>query len=202
MRRGRSVIASHLVFTGYGFWVPNDIRGSGSTELRDPRFEELGPIHLGRKRYQPTRDELREFYQSANELLTHELIWFDERLRNEIGAALGAAIKARGYTCWAGAVCSNHVHALIRIHRDDALTMWMALAEAVREHLRAAKLVPADHPLWAERPYKVFVYTPEQVRHRIGYIEGNPVKEGLPRQTWTFVKPYDGWPLHKRDAGQ
>lgn len=24
----------------------------------------------------------------------------------------------------------------------------------------------------------------------IGYVEDNPVKEGKPRQNWSFVKPY------------
>lgn len=27
-------------------------------------------------------------------------------------------------------------------------------------------------------------------------IEQNPVKIGLPVQQWSFVKEYDGWPLH------
>lgn len=44
----RIVIAHHLVMTLYGHWLPNDLRGSGSEELRNPELEELGPIHFGR----------------------------------------------------------------------------------------------------------------------------------------------------------
>ena len=46
----RIIIAHHLVFYGYGHWVPDDIRGSGSTEIRSPKLEKLGLIHFGRKK--------------------------------------------------------------------------------------------------------------------------------------------------------
>jgi REP element-mobilizing transposase RayT len=202
MQRRRSTIASHLVLTEYGHWIANDPRGSGSTALRDPRFEPLGPIHHGRKREQPHRDELRAFYQRAEKVLTHETIWFNERLRNEVAAAFGDAIRDHGYTCWACAVCANHAHLLIRIHRDDAVTMWRALADSALQRLRDEKLIPPDHPLWSQRPYKRFVYTPAEVRKQIAYIEGNPPKERLAPQTWAFVKPYNGWPFHKTWGAQ
>ena len=38
----------------------------------------------------------------------------------------------------------------------------------------------------------------ERVRRTIRYVEDNPAKARMPRQEWSFVKPYDGWPLHKR----
>jgi hypothetical protein len=48
------------------------------------------------------------------------------------------------------------------------------------------------------RPYKVFLYNPEQVWDRIDYVEGNPLKEKLPPQRWEFVVPYDNFPFHRR----
>jgi len=44
------VIAYHLIWTAYGWWLPNDPRGSGSEELRNDILSELGDIHHGRKR--------------------------------------------------------------------------------------------------------------------------------------------------------
>lgn len=53
------------------------------------------------------------------------------------------------------------------------------------------------HPTWtAGSGWKVFLDHPEEVWRTIRYIERNPVKIGLPVQTWAFVKPYDNWPLH------
>jgi hypothetical protein len=55
-----------------------------------------------------------------------------------------------------------------------------------------------DHPIWSQRPYKVFLYAPEDVRGRIDYVNQNPLKEGLPPQEWDFVAVYDNWPRHKQ----
>ena len=68
------VLASHLVWMGYGHWFPNDVRGSGSSEIRKPDLRDLGPIHFGRKEDQPTRDDLREFFREGEPLLNHEVI--------------------------------------------------------------------------------------------------------------------------------
>jgi hypothetical protein len=36
----------------------------------------------------------------------------------------------------------------------------------------------------------VFLYTSDDVLGRIDYVEQNPEKEGLPRQSWSFVTTY------------
>ena len=51
-------------------------------------------------------------------------------------AAVQQVIKARGYTCYACAICGNHIHLLIRTHKDDSLTMWNHFAEAICSDLR------------------------------------------------------------------
>jgi len=83
--RRRRVIAHHIILTGYGHWLPNDIRGSGSTHLKREKLGELGPIHYGRKRIQPPKKELRDFYRRAELLLKYESIWFDHAKRQALG---------------------------------------------------------------------------------------------------------------------
>ena len=55
-------------------------------------------------------------------------------------------------------------------------------------------------PVWGGPGWKVFLYSPEDIRRTIRYIQNNPTKLGLPPQRWGFVKDYDGWPLHKKAA--
>jgi REP element-mobilizing transposase RayT len=110
--------------------------------------------------------------------------------------AIREVITRCRYTCWSCAILSNHVHLLIRRHRDDANTMWDEFAHAIAQVLRRFEDVGPNHPVWSDRPYKVFLYTPHEVEGRIGYIRRNPEKENLPRQEWSFVLPYNGWPLH------
>jgi REP element-mobilizing transposase RayT len=177
------------VLHGYGHWLSNDPRGSGSTEVRKDELQDLGEIHFGRKRVQPSREELRAFYREAETRLEFPVVWFRKHFRDAIGAAFEKVIGQKGYTVWACAVCSNHAHLLVRTHRDRAEIVWNEFATASRDALRVAGMVPERHPVWSHRPYKVFLYLPAEVDDRVGYVEKNPIKEGLPRQTWGFVKP-------------
>lgn len=188
----RVILASHLIFTGYAHWLSNDPRGSGSTETRKDELKELGEIHSGRKAIQPPRDELQKFFRDAKPKLDHDQIWFREEMRRMIGGAFGAVVNKRGYTLWGCGVCSNHAHVVARTHRDRSEVIWEHFADAARDALRAAGMVPADHPVWSHRPYKVFLYAPAEVRQRITYVEQNPVKEGLSQQQWEFVQTYAG----------
>jgi REP element-mobilizing transposase RayT len=192
------VIAHHLILSGYGFWLANDPRGSGSEFIRQPKFEELGAIHHGRKSIQPTRQELRAFYQRANPRLEHTPLWFAPTLRTHIGKAISDFMSRKRYTVWACSVGSNHVHLCIRVHRDGYQQMWAELTEATREALINDQLVQKTHPVWADRPYSVYLHTPDDIRRVIKYIEENPAKEGLLSQRWSFIKEYDGWPLARK----
>jgi REP element-mobilizing transposase RayT len=195
--RRRTVIAHHLILHGYGHWLPNDPRGSGSAELREGKFAPLGDIHFGRRWVQPDPGVLRRFHRRAEPLLEYATFWFDDAKRQAAGDAVARVVDGRGYTVWACAVMSNHVHVCIRRHRDDALTMWHAIGDETREAVRNCVGAVADHPVWSERPYKVFLYSRDDVRRVVRYIASNPIKEGGAAQDWPFVKPYDGWPHHK-----
>ncbi len=195
-----SIIGHHLIWTLYGHWLANDLRGSGSLDLHEEKFAPLGPVHHGRKpeQLQPSRGELREFYQRADPLLKFSKFWMDAVKRQALGDALGKVVAEQGYTVWACAVLSNHAHMVIRRHRDDALTMWHRLADATRLRLREEASLAPEHPVWSSRPYKVFLRTPHEVCTRIGYVERNPARERLARQHFQFVLAYNNWPFHKR----
>jgi REP element-mobilizing transposase RayT len=197
----RTVIAGHHILTLYGHWAVNDPRGSGSQEIIDPKFESLGDIHHGRKpeRQQPSRDELRAFHQQHRELLNYPVIWIDEPMRREITCAIASVMTQHRYTCYACAICSNHLHLVIRTHKHKALEQWNNFAQAIRQRLRHrfADQISATHPVISARPYSVLLFTPGEVWRRIDYVKSNPLKEGLPAQNWEFITPYDNWPLHK-----
>jgi REP element-mobilizing transposase RayT len=198
------IIGHHLIWTLYGHWLPNDLRGSGSSELYDKKLAQLGPIHHGRKpkRLQPSRKELKQFYKKAEPLLNFPMFWIDEAKRQAIRDAVANVIVDRNYTIWACAILKNHAHLVIRRHRDDALAMWNAFADTARIALRAFGDVGIEHPVWSTRPYKVFLRTTEEVRGRIAYVEHNPEKEGLPAQRYDFVQSYNDWPFHKMRAAK
>ena len=194
-----AIIAHHLIWTLYGHWLSNDPRGSGSEGVRDPKFAALGEAHLGRRpaREQPSRDELKAFYRRAAPLLGFPRFWIDEAKRQAIGNAIAKVVAERNYTVWACAILSNHAHMVVRRHRDDALAIWHAVADSTASALRNYPEIGDNHPVWAARPYKVFLRTPDEVRGRIVYVERNPEKERLLLQHYDFVQAYNNWPFHK-----
>src|SRR5438105_4144385 len=117
------VAGYHLIWTVYGYWLPNDPRGSTSLEVRVEPIKSLGDIHQGRKAIQPSSKELREFFRQAHDVLAHPVLPFDDDEIVLIGKTIGVAIAEQGYTCYACAVMPDHVHLLIRRHRDKAEQM-------------------------------------------------------------------------------
>jgi hypothetical protein len=70
------VIGYHLVWTAYGTWLGNDPRGSMSEQVTSRLLADLGPVHYGRKKIQPSRRQVDEFYQEANKLLAYPVLRF------------------------------------------------------------------------------------------------------------------------------
>src|SRR5688572_12876143 len=197
MPRQPLVIAHHIMWTLYGWWLPNDPRGSTSRAIHSDILAELGQLHFGRKRVQPARRDVRAFHQQVADVLLHRLLSFEVSEFPTVAEALGQAIQECNYTCYGCAVMPDHVHLLIRKHRDQAEEMIEKLQTLTRARLIEARIRSVDHPVWTLGGWKVFLDHPEEVRRTIRYIEDNPIKWRLPRQRWPWVKVYDNWPLHE-----
>jgi REP element-mobilizing transposase RayT len=197
MFRQPLVIAYHLVWTAYGWWLPNDPRGSGSKTIRNDVLAQLGELHFGRKRVQPAGRVVREFYEKAAHLLRHALLTFDETARQVIATAFADVIARERLTCWACVIMPDHVHLLLtRKHRLQAEDMIDRLKAESAARLRTLAPWARDHPVWGGGGWKVFLDHPDEVRRTAAYVERNPDPYRLPRQSHPFVQPYDGWPLH------
>jgi REP element-mobilizing transposase RayT len=133
------------------------------------------------------------FHDEAREVLQHAVLMLNDDEIHLVGDMLGEVIQERGWTCYACAVLPEHIHLLIRRHRDKAETMLNYLQDKTKQELIGAGRRPATHPVWGGPGWKVFQGTREDMERCIRYIEENPVKAGRPRQYWKFVKKYDGW---------
>ncbi len=190
------VIAYHLMWTAYGCWMPNDPRGSTSKKIANDVIAELGKLHYGRKKVQPSLHEIREFQHRAKEVLKYAVKKLNSKEVAAIADGFAEAITEHRYTCYACVIMPDHVHILIRKHKHQAEDMIENLQNSSRLRLSSLDMRNADHPVWAEGGWKVFLDHPDAIRRTIHYIEENPIKWKLPTQQWNFVKEYDGWPLH------
>jgi len=192
------IIAHHFILTGYGHWLPNDPRGSMSRQTLSAKLAPLGNGHCGRRKPQPSRQELKQFHRRAGELLDHAVLWFEDAERQALTDALGQVVRFEGLTCYACAVVSSHVHILVRKHRLKGEEMLSLLKEAGRRALHQRGRFPADHPVFSTDSCDVYKSDPQAVRNCIAYISDQYRKHGLTPMACDFISPYDDWPFHKQ----
>lgn len=188
-----TVAAYHLVWTAYGWWLPNDPRGSNSREVCADVLKDLGGLHHGRKRHQPAGWVVGQFQERARSLLKHQLLKFTDEEIKLIGEAFAEVIKQRRYTCYACAVMPDHVHMVVRKHRDKAEEMIDLLQEASAVALRRRERHGENHPVWGGPGWKVFLFTRGDIVRTNRYVELNPEKARRAAQHWEFVTMYDSW---------
>src|SRR5262249_37539137 len=157
-----------------------------SHEIRVERIADLGELHHGRKRIQPSGKDIREFYEEARHVLKHPLLEFDDADVAVIAESFAQLITERRYTCYACVIMPDHVHVLIRKHRDRGEMMIEELQNASRANLIEAGRRNATHPVWGGPGWKVFQYTADDFVRTIKYIQDNPVKISRPVQHWDF----------------
>ena len=195
------VIAYHLVWTIYGYWLPNDLRGSMSKQIRNDLLKELGDDHYGHKKIQPLAMDLRAFDERADAVLKFPVIEFSADARRTIADAFAHVVATWKYTCYACAIMPDHVHVVVAADTLDGDELIGCIKRAgtrglndeglhpMRNYPRANGRLPSP---WAERGWKVMLFTREQMRSRIRYVEENPELAGFKRQRWPFVVPYLG----------
>src|SRR2546428_4348415 len=173
--------------TAYGWWLPNDLRGSNSSYIASDVIAELGELHYGRKKIQPAGWEIRRFYRNAGQALRFPLLTFSPIDVQIIAQSFADVIARERYTCYACAIMPNHIHAVNRKHKHTAEQMIENFQDASRAAPRAAGRRAQDHPVWAQGGWKVFLDHPDDVWRTIPYVCQNPLKMHLPAQEWWFV---------------
>ena len=191
----------HIILLLYGFWLPNDPRGSWSDFVWKWEL-----VRFGKATKRIERRDLNDL--STDELRQRELAKRNLKYppvsltgKQALGVAQGFADRVRksNYTVWACAILPEHVHLVLARHAYAAEQMAKLLKGAATLHLKTNGLHPqeqfADPDLprcWAESQWIVFLDSEEQIENAIRYVEENPEEEGKPRQHWRFVSPFRG----------
>jgi REP element-mobilizing transposase RayT len=197
----RGVLAYHVIFGAYGFWLPNDPRGSwsdfvaawelfragGYATKTETRRSVAGGAHDVRAR------------RRVKEALKYPRVVFDGLQALSVGLGFRTMAGKSGYRIHACAILPEHVHLVIGRHSYRVEQMVRLLKAAASSQLAA----DARHPFalwpqpdgslptpWARNCWKVFLDSAEDVERAVRYVEGNPVKEGKPPQPWRFVTPF------------
>ncbi|HWB53929.1 MAG TPA: hypothetical protein VG722_07040 [Tepidisphaeraceae bacterium] len=192
------VIAYHVIFTAYGFWLPNDPRGSWSDFVRSwelYRFGPSTPTHSRRSVACASHDSNERL--SAKTALKYSSVSFTGRQCLSIANGFKDAIRRSQFTIHACAILPEHVHIVLARHRYAIEKVRDQLKGQASKSLRADGLHPfacesiagKPHSPWSDGGWDVYLNSTADIRRAIQYVNDNPVREGKPRQTWSVVTP-------------
>jgi REP element-mobilizing transposase RayT len=187
------VLAYHCIFGMYGFWLPNDPRGSGSDYIASWELFRYGAATKSRGRGSVANcSHDRVARKQAKKALKHPPVILTGKQALTVAQGFVWAASECGYLIHACAVSPDHVHLVIGRHSQKVRTMIGHMKARATRLLHLRGLWHADdRPVWGEHGWNVFLSTADEVEHAVAYTNENPEKEGLPAQTWSFVTPFN-----------
>ena len=190
----------HAIFTAYGFWLPNDPRGSWSDFVGGWELARFGIATKTDQRRSLAHDPHdRVSRLAAKAALKYPPVRFDERQRQCVADGIARAVQESGIVVHAAAVGFDHAHAVVARHGKTIEQVIGQFKGRSTQAMRAAGCHPlqrfavgdaAPPTPWPEGCWSVFINGEEQLRAAIEYVERHPTEEGLPPQRWPFVTPY------------
>ena len=195
------ILAYHVIFSTYGFWLPNDPRGSwsefvGSWELA--RFGRATKVSTRRSvAHSPHDHNLRA---KAKRHLKHPPVEFTGQQAREVGNAFARFAVQQSLPVHACSILPGHVHLVIGRHNQRIeQTIILLKGEGTRRLIQLG-LHPCAHlpfskgrppSMWSRGGWKVYLDSVPAVLAAIRYVEENFVREGKQRQEWSFVVPFE-----------
>jgi len=196
------ILAGHLILTAYGFWLPNDLRGSWSDFVGSWELLRFGPAtKVDTRRSVAHQPHNRRARLAAKRHLKYRPVRFSGAQARAVGRGFAAFVERNGLVVWACSILPEHVHLVVARHRYHFDRVIELMKSAATRRLTEEGLHPfrditrpdGQHPKpFARGGWSVFLDTDAAVRRAIRYAEDNPAREGLPRQQWSFVRPYEG----------
>ena len=181
----------HIIFSAYGFWLPNDPRGSWSDFVGAWELFLAGgkATKTDERRSVAGRQHDRQLRLAAKESLTRPAVKFNGVQARAVGRGFAEYIAKSGLQVWACSIMPEHVHLVTGPFRLSVENVVIQLKGAATKQLIDEKIHPfgGEAKCWTRGEWKVFLFQEVDVTRAIRYVEQNPIKDGKPAQTWSFV---------------
>lgn len=191
------VLGYHFIFSAYGFWLPNDPRGSWSETIRVYELLQFGPatkVETTESVAHVRHD--RGLRLKAKEALRYKPVRFTGIQARAIARGFGIAADEASYAIHALAILPDHAHVVLgaHAHHVDRIAAHMKAKATIQlnreglhplaEHPRTDGTLPSP---WARNYWCPFIDSVEYLDQAIRYVERNPIRSGLKAQRWTCV---------------
>jgi REP element-mobilizing transposase RayT len=190
----------NVIFGAYGFWLPNDPRGSWSEFVAAWELLRFGPATKGIERAELTPEQNVNRLAAKN-ALRYPAVQFSGVQARAVGKGLGIAVSKSNLTIWRCSILPEHIHLVIARHTFKVEYIVGLLKGEATKQLKSEGLHPLANAVvdgqdlptpWASKCWRVYLDCEEAIENAIHYVDQNPVKEGKPQQKWSFESGYQG----------
>ena len=190
------ILAHHVIFGAYGFWLPNDPRGSWSEFVGSYELYRYGPAtKTEERRSLAHRDHDRSLRLAAKTALQRPPVRFTTAQIEAVASGIGNYVAKSNLAVYACAVMPDHVHlvianTLMTVEQRVVQFKANATTELLERGIHPFQNCRDDGKLpkcFVRGEWKRFLNSEADVERAIQYVENNPLKEGFPRQVWGFV---------------
>jgi len=105
----------HLIFSTYGFWLPNDERGSGSSQVRAQHIYEAGgeATKVNTRHSAARKPHDVRLRRLAKEALKYPAVKLSGIQARAVARGIGAVVPKVGLVVHACAIMPDHVHLIV-----------------------------------------------------------------------------------------
>src|SRR3954466_10705002 len=108
------IVGYHVIFSAYGFWLPNDPRGSWTDFVGSWELFRYGPAtKTTETRSVAHADHDRAARRAAKQALKHPAVRFTEDQVRSVARGFAGYVERSGLKIWACAIMPDHVHLVL-----------------------------------------------------------------------------------------
>ena len=194
----------HVIWGTYGFWLPNDPRGSWSDFVYAWELARFGKATKSLELLDVDPVQYALWRNTARRALKYPAVTLTGRQAFEAAMGFKHFIEKSHLTVWAFSILREHVHFVLGRHRYKIEYAANLLKGEATRRLADLGLHPMSDfrdatgrlpSMWGENQWKIYLDTEESIENAIRYVEENPKRENLKPQKWSFVTPFEGIPL-------
>src|SRR5713226_3074024 len=144
------VHAYHVIWGTYGFWLPNDPRGSWSDFVASWELARFGKATKLLERISVDAAEWARWRAEAQQALKYPAVVLNGKQAQSVGHGFANGVRKSRYTIWACSILPEHVHLVIARHTYEVEKIANLLKGEATKQLKGDSLHPQTRFLAAD----------------------------------------------------
>lgn len=162
----------HVIWGAYGFWLPNDPRGSWSELVASWELARFGKATRSIERRDIDTRQWEAWRAAAVATLKFPPVQLTGHQARAVATGLANGVRKSRLTVWACSILPQHVHLVIARHRYKVEQVCNLLKGEATKQVKIERLHPQAAfvdangrlpSLWAEHQWKVYLDTEEAI---------------------------------------